>query len=211
MRVFVLQGFCDFADKTVVLAAAGCAPGRALALAYADRGARVIVLDREEARAHAIAAENPARIDSLRLDTLHPAACALFARIWEAEPIDVLIHLQPLRQPDRPGAATQAVPALTRALRAGIEAGDGRVLFLYRAADAAVPAEMRCFALALGHLAKAMQAELGSARLAVNGLKLDPGLTEDDTGPILRPAFFLTGGKGRNTAGTVLPVSAPSD
>ncbi|MFU8778044.1 MAG: hypothetical protein ACNA7M_10310 [Roseovarius sp.] len=116
--------------KTVLIAAAGCAPGVVLAQGLARAGAQVIVIDREDRRCQALARLVPGRIETLALDVMRPAVCARLGDLWGQAPIDLLIHLQPLRMAGRLGAVTQAIPALSRALRPGLAAARGRVLIV---------------------------------------------------------------------------------
>lgn len=199
---------CDFTDKTILLAGAGCAVGRLLAFAYASRGARVIAMDRDEALALEIATGNPARIEALKLDLMRDANCRLLGDIWQAEPVDVLIHLQPLREPHRMGAAIQAIPALTRQLQPALEAGSGRVLVLYCEAASEARAEGRTFATAFAHLVEHLNAEISQSGLTVNAIRVATdcdGTVCDDL--ITAAAMFLTGPKARGAGGTVLLVS----
>src|SRR6056297_1585156 len=113
-----------------MIAAAGCDAGRCLAMACARAGARVVVLEQTASRARAVARARPDTIETLALNALRPDHCARLGAVWDATPLDLLLHLQPLRAPRRPGAAIAAIPALSRALLPGLapEAG-GAVLW----------------------------------------------------------------------------------
>ena len=104
-----MQG--NASGKTVLIASAGCAAGLTLAGGFARAGAGVIAIDRDEERDTALARMNPSRIETLRLDVLRPRQCRDLGDIWQETPIDLLIHLQSLRDPIRLGAAITSIPA----------------------------------------------------------------------------------------------------
>lgn len=160
--------------RTVLIAAAGCAAGGALAEGFAAKGAQVIVVDHVERRALALARRAPGRVESLRLDPLRPSHCRRLGEIWADVPLDLLVHLHPLRLPRRLGAAVAAIPALTRALGHGLEQGGGLVIVACRAPDKGAPPETHAFDAALTALAPHMQAEAGR-RAQVAVLRLAPG------------------------------------
>lgn len=160
--------------NTVLIASAGCAVGGALAGRLVAAGAQVVVADHAERRALALARRAPCDIESLTLDCLRPGQCRLLGEIWDDTPLDLLVHLHPLRSPRRPGAAVAAIPALTRALMRGLGEGAGLVVIACRVPGSNAPPEMHAFDAAMAALAPHMQAEAG-ARARVNVLRLAPG------------------------------------
>lgn len=160
--------------KTVLIASAGCAVGGALAERLAAAGAQVVVADHGERRALALVRRAPGGIESLTLDCLRPGQCRQLGEIWDDTPLDLLVHLHPLRSPRRPGAAVAAIPALTRALMRGLAEGEGLVLVACRAPGRGARPETHAFDAALAALAPHMQAEAGP-RARVNVLRLAPG------------------------------------
>ncbi len=158
------------AGPTVLIAGAGCATGLDLAAMLAAKGASVIVLERSDARALALGRLDPARIETLTLDVFRPAACRRLGAIWAETPVDLLLHLQPLREPARPGAAVAAIPALTRALWPGLARGAGEVVILACASEADAAPETHAYDAALRALVPLMQAEAGG-RARVNLLR----------------------------------------
>ncbi len=159
--------------KTVLIASAGCAVGGELAGRFAATGALVVVADHAERRALALARRAPGKIESLTIDCLRPGQCRRLGEIWGDTPLDLLVHLHPLRSPRRLGAAVAAIPALTRALMDGLALGEGLVLVGCRAASHDARPEARAFDAALAALAPHMQTEAGT-HARVNVLRLGP-------------------------------------
>lgn len=201
--------------KTVLIASAGCAVGLTLAGGYSRAGAGVIAIDRDERRNISLARLNPSRIETLRLDVLRPRQCRDFGGIWQDTPIDLLIHLQALRDPDRLGDAITSIPTLTRALAPGLRQGQGKVIFVYSGAPDDAPAEDLAYRAALGELAPLMQAEMG-AHFAINALRLQKGgptmpKSRRCASALLLAAMHLDRTGAGGTCGSVLTVCAPGD
>ncbi|MBE0452394.1 MAG: hypothetical protein IBX58_01795 [Roseovarius sp.] len=115
-----------------------------------------------------LARKGPARIETLVLDVLHPGKCRTLGAAWGETPVDLLVHLQPLRARLRPGSVVAAIPALTRGLLPALARGAGQVLIVTRAADAGAPAEAHAFDAALCTLVPHVQAEAGGrARISM--------------------------------------------
>lgn len=198
------------AGKTVLIAAAGCAPGVVLAQGLARAGAQVVVVDREDRRCQALARLVPGRIETLALDVMRPSVCARLGDLWGATPIDVLVHLQPLRMAGRLGAVTMAVSALTRALRPGLAAARGRVLIVNAVPCAGAGAAERACRLGLDHLGGYLAEEAGGA-LPVHTLRLMRAAGAGKAAALsvlLEPALFLgfglaQGGGMRSSSVTV--------
>ena len=208
-----MQG--NASGKTVLIASAGCAAGLTLAGGFARAGAAVIAIDRDEERNTALAHLNPGRIETLRLDVLRPRQCQDLGDIWQDTPIDLLIHLQPLRDPARLGAAITSIPALTRALAPGLRRGKGKVLLVYDMSSGNAPAEQHAYRSALKDLAPLMQAEMGTA-FAINALRLhasDPMMPKMRPAPgaLLLAAMYLDRSGAGGACGSVLTVCAPAD
>lgn len=181
------------AGKTVLIAAAGCAPGVVLAQGLARDGAQVIVIDREDRRCQALARLVPGRIETLALDVMRPSVCARLGDLWAGTPIDVLIHLQPLRMAGRLGAVTMAVSALTRALRPGLAAARGRVLIVNAVPCAGAGAAERACRLGLDYLGGYLAEDMGGA-VPVHTLRLmraAGGGKAAALSVLLEPAVFL--------------------
>lgn len=208
-----MQG--NASGKTVLIASAGCAAGLTLAGGFARAGAGVIAIDRDEERNTALARMKPSRIETLRLDVLRPRQCRDLGDIWHDTPIDLLIHLQPLRDPSRLGAAITSIPALTRALAPGLRRGQGKVIFVYAGAPADAPAEDLAYRAALADLAPLMQTEMG-APLAINALRLQGGnpmlpKSRRCASSLLLAAMYLDRTGAGGVCGSVLTVCAPGE
>jgi len=189
--------------KTVLIAAAGCGAGRELAAGFAAAGALVIVADHAEPRALALARHAPREIESLTIDYMRPGPCRTLGEIWADTPLDLLVHLHPLRSPRRLGAAVSAIPALTRALLPGLARGDGLVLVICRAPRRSARPEELAFDTALAALAPHMQAEVGT-RARVNVLRLG-----QDTGRevLMQVARRLSGDARGGPRGEVIELA----
>jgi len=193
--------------KTALIVAAGCAAGGALAGMLAAQGAQVIVADHSERRAMALARRAPLSVESLALDPLRPGQCRRFGDIWGDTPLDLLVHLHPLRSPRRLGAAVAAIPALTRALDAGLARGEGLVLVVCDAPRRDAPPEVHAFDAAFMALAPLMQAEAGG-HARVNLLRLGPGAGT----MALAAAVQRLAGQGRDgPRGAVIDLPAQGD
>ena len=183
----------QLAGKTVLIAAAGCAPGVVLTQGLARGGAQVIVIDREDRRCQALARLVPGRIETLALDVMRPSVCARLGDLWGDTPVDALIHLQPLRMAGRLGAVTMAVSALTRALRPGLAAARGRVLIVNAVPCAGAGAAERACRLGLDHLGSYLAEDMGGA-VQVHTLRLmraAGGGKAEALSVLLEPAVFL--------------------
>lgn len=189
--------------KTVLIAAAGCAAGDALAVGFAATGAQVIVADHVERHALALARRAPGLIESLRLDPLRPSHCRHLGEIWADVPLDLLVHLHPLRSPQRLGAAVAAIPALTRALARGLARVEGLVIVACRAPNEGAPPEAWAFDAALTALAPHMQAEAGR-RVRVAMLRLAQGA---DPAVLMRAAGVLADQGQDGPRGVVLDLA----
>jgi NAD(P)-dependent dehydrogenase (short-subunit alcohol dehydrogenase family) len=199
-----------FDTSTVLVAgAAGGATGRALCHRFAAAGARVVALDADEPALLDIARAAPARIDALALDSLSPVACRKLGAAWADEPLQVLVHAQPLRAPARPAVALAAVEALTVALAAGLRAGQGRVVILASdsAPDASVTAQL--LQAALHGLAPALQARRVAAGVAVNAVLLPAGSAAPQG--LWEAVSLLAAPGGRAPRGAVLPLPGGGD
>ncbi|MBW4972145.1 hypothetical protein KZZ08_00860 [Roseovarius mucosus] len=192
----MMVGFAEHvAGKTVLIAGAGCAAGVVLAQGLARAGAQVIVIDREDRRCQALARLVPGRIETLALDVLRPSVCARLGALWGQTPIDLLIHLQPLRMAARLGAVTLGIAGLSRALRPGLRAGQGRSLIVNAVPCAGAGAAERACRLGLDHLGGYLAQEAGGAQ-PVHTLRLlrAEGLRRGTTAAlsvVLEPAIFL--------------------
>ncbi|RBI77189.1 hypothetical protein DQW77_01780 [Roseovarius sp. TE539] len=202
----------QFDEKVVLIAGAGAPMGAMLAEGYAAAGARVLALDVDEAAAMSAARLHPDRIEPLCLDPLQPHHIRQVGAIWEAEALHVLVHLQSLREPRRPGAVLKAVPAFTRSLQAGLAAARGRVLSIHEGATPADRPETQAHAAAMSRLTVAMDTTLRAAGVRVNALELGQGPQGAAlAGSVLAAADYLTGPRGRGIGGVVLPVTTPVD
>jgi len=191
-----------------MIAAAGCDMGRVLAGALSGAGARLVVLDADPERGLALARMRPERIEAVTLDALHPEHCRRLGAIWDDTPLDLLVHLQVLRAPQRPGAAIAAIPALTRALLPGLARGQGQVIMIYRAPAPRAQAEDRAYDTGLTALAGPMQGEVG-ARATVNALRLgSPRAGTSDAAAIWRAISALVSQQGAGPRGSVLHLGA---
>lgn len=196
--------------STVLIAGAACSLGAELCHGYAGSGARVVAVDADEPALLDIASAAPHRIDPLALDVMRPDVCRRLGDAWAEEPLNVCVHMAPLRAPARPAAAMAAVEALVAAFSAGLRAGRGRVLILADTGppDTSVTAEL--LQGALRRLAPALQTRYAGGGVVVNAVLLPHAATETLPPRALWQAVaYLTapGGAG----GAVLPLLGRSD
>ena len=199
-----------FEDRTILIGGAACATGAALGAFFARAGARVVLIDRNEAAILDIARRHPNRMDALRLDVMRPDLCSRLGELWEDEPIAALIHLQMLRHRAGPGAHLASVEALSDALAPGL-GQTGRIVMVYAAPNTASATAVAGFA-AYDRLPVALQDRLGGQGIVVNALRLPPGgekavLRADFT----RAIAFLSRPGGVRLGGAVLPLLPRSD
>ncbi|RKT34060.1 hypothetical protein BXY70_0063 [Roseovarius halotolerans] len=202
----------EFSGQTVLIAAAGCEQGVALGHAFCAAGARVVLVDRDEARIIEIATLARDRIEPLALDPLRPDLCRRLGEIWADEPLAALIHLQPLRHPERIGATLTAIPALTRDLAGALRAGQGSVLTLFSAPNALAGVDRQLFDRALSAMPETLQGKLDARGIRVNGLRLPASRCESvPEQDLTAAALFLCGVRGRAVGGALLPLRARCD
>ncbi|WP_371224456.1 hypothetical protein [Roseovarius sp. 2305UL8-3] len=200
-----------FNGKTVVLAGAGCPAGDALASGFASAGARVVAIDRNECRVLDIAARDPERIDPLRLDILDPDQTALFANIWQDEPLNVLIHLQPLRHINDLAKAIPSVLSWNNRLSPGLKAGQSRVVVLFQDMPDAAKPRQRAFLPALERLARTLQSDFEGTGVTVNAVRLPAQSSATITTNLLRVVTWLTGPPSPHLSGSLLGLQAQGD
>lgn len=202
----------EFSGKTVVIAGAGCDVGIALAHGFSRAGARVVLMDRHEAAILEVATLARDRIEPLALDPLRLDLCRRFGEIWADEPLEVLIHLQPLRHPDRLAVAMSCIPALTRDLARALRAGRGRVLVLFPSPMPLAGIERRLMDEALCALPGMLHDKLGAHGICANGLRLPAGVDDiRSMQDLVSVVMFLCGPRGGAIGGALLPLWPRSD
>lgn len=197
----------EFSGKTVVIAGAGCEVGIGLAHGFGRVGARIVLMDREESAILEVATLARDRIEPLALDPMRADLCAQFGEIWGEEPLDVLIHLQPLRHPDRLAQAMASIPALTRDLARGLKAGQGRVLVLFFAPTPLAGIDSALLDRALSALPGLLHDKLGAHGICCNGLRLPASVGDIwSMEALVSTAMFLCGPHGGAIGGALLPL-----
>ena len=202
----------EFSGKTVVIAGAGCEVGIALAHGFCSAGARVVLLDSDEAGILEVATLARDRIETLALDPLRSDLCKRLGEIWADEPLDVLIHLQPLRHADRLAAAMSSIPALTRDMARALRAGRGRVLVLFHAPMPLGGMDRALLDKALSALPAMLHDKLGAHGICCNGLRLPAsGVDSQVMKDLASTVMFLSGPHGGAIGGALLPLWPRSD
>ena len=202
----------DLSGKTVVIAGAGCEVGVALAHGFVRAEARVVLVDRHEAAILEVATLARDRIETLALDPLRSDLCQRFGEVWADEPLHVLVHLQPLRNPERLADALRSIPALTRDMARALRAGQGRVLVLFHAPVHLAGIDRRLLDRAMAGLPEMLDDKLGAHGIRCNGLRLPDSLSQ--RGVIqdrVATVTFLCGPSGGAIGGAVLPLRPRSD
>lgn len=168
------EGTQPFSGKAVLLVGAGCVLGTVLARVYAQQGARVILMDRDETRIRKVAAQLSLKVETLAMHCFDAAKRRHFAEIWADEPLAGLIHLQAVRYPEEEGAAISSVVAFTEALFPALLRGRGRVLICHQG-GAGRPLAQRAFDPAWEELPRLLDEGLPArpgGAVTVNGLRL---------------------------------------
>ncbi len=197
----------DFSGKTALIAGAGCDVGIALAHGFRGAGARVVLLDRDAARISDAAALAADRIETLALDPLRRDLCRKLGDIWGDEPLDILVHLQALRDPGKTGQVITGITGLTRDLARGLRAARGRVLTVHAAPPGLAEADQVLFDRMLSALPETLQARLGRHGVRVNALRLPgPADTAATHRDLVDLALFLCGPAGGAIGGALIPV-----
>ncbi|MGQ3485985.1 hypothetical protein [Roseovarius pacificus] len=207
----------DFMGKTVLIAGADCPAGSEICAAFVAAGARVVLCGRDERALREAAAGNPERVDHLVMDLLRPRPCHVFGAGWGTEPLDVLVLLQSLAAPERPGAVIAAIPAFCRAFAQGLGAARSpRVVSVFAAPSQEALAEHRAYDRAMQELPTALEHDLRGAggnipvhalRISnAGGLKSVQGLAE-----LARTVLWLCAPQAPAIGGAVWPVRLPCD
>ncbi|HKL04892.1 MAG TPA: hypothetical protein VJ929_03655 [Roseovarius sp.] len=208
------------AGKTALIAGADCAIGHAVAWALAHQGARGVLVGGDEQALRQTVKAAPDHLDHLVLDVLRPRSCRLLGAEWGDEPLDVLIHVQALAVPARPGAVIAAIPALTRALVTGLRAADfPRVVIVCVAPFAQAQAEAWAYDRAMQHLPQALQQEFAwqdgpPGQGAVNAVRVsNVSMLQTQCGQasLAQTLLWLCQPQARTVSGAVLPVDLPCD
>lgn len=199
-----------------MIAGADCAFGQTLAWALARAGVRGILAGVDEGLLRQTVKAAPDHLDHLVLDVLRPRSCRVLGAEWCDEPLDMLIHLQAVSSPGRPGAVIAAIPALTRSLVAGLRAARfARVIVVCGAPPAQAPAEAWAYDRAMQHLPQALQQELAlQGQGAVNAVRVTnaSGLeTDRGQADLAQTVLWLCQPHGQTVSGAVLPVDLPCD
>lgn len=200
-----------------MIAGADCACGQAIATALTQHGGRGVVVGGDEDALRQTVKAAPNQLDHLALDVLRPRSCRVLGAEWGNEPLDVLIHLQALAVPTRPGAVIAGIPALTRAFVTGLRAVScPRVLIACVAPSAQAPAEAWAYDSAMQHLPQALQQELAwpPGQGAINVVRVSNASTlQTDRGQacFARTIAWLCQPQARAVSGAVLPVDLPCD
>lgn len=203
-----------------MIAGADCAFGQAIAWALAHQGARGVLVGGDEAALRQTVQAAPDHLDHLVLDVLRPRACRLLGAEWGDEPLDMLIHVQALSSPGRPGAVIAAIPALTRALVTGLRAADfPRVVIVCVAPFAQAQAEAWAYDRAMQHLPQALQQELAwqdgqPGQGAITAVRVsNASMLQTDRGQasLAQTLLWLCQPQAQTVSGAVLPVDLPCD
>lgn len=197
-----------YSDKTVLIVGAGCALGRVLALQLADVGTTVIVLDHDTTHLMQTASYDPTRIETLTIAPQATATIAKLGEIWEDEPIDLLVMLQPLSLPRRPGLAAKSSLLFLDALKLGLARAKGAVVSVIPAAGGDDDPVAQSAYAAMAQLARAMPRQLRETGVRANAISASADLCDSDPEQVADPVLFLGSEGARAINGALLPVGA---
>lgn len=190
----------DLAGQAIVVAGLAGGWSAALAQGLAARRAQVVVIGAQADALLAIAASDPARIETLCMALDDAAGCAQVAAIWQATPLAALVNCLPLETST--DAALAGVETLVTMLGAGIGAGAGLLVTVCPDGPTAPVRAMRAAHLHQATLLRPRLARLG-ARVAT--LPLSPGIAPASLVPVLA---CLLGPDALRVDGAVIPLTA---
>lgn len=113
----------------VIVIIGACQPlGQTAAVALAEKGARVVVIDRDPRALDMICEQNPDWIEALAVEDIEAQLAPLLQEAWRAQSIDLVINLMPLAQPRDISAQMRMLNAILRTTLRGLVAGQGSLV-----------------------------------------------------------------------------------
>ncbi len=185
--------------RTVVVVGAVSDAGRFLCACLCDAGARIVALDRDHDALWALARRAPDRIEPLAMDIMNPRRCVDFGRIWDKEPVHLLINLHPLRHPALGGRMITAVAGMCEALREGLLSGNGVVHTVWQEASQE-DVHGQSVNQGLETLSRGLA---GQFDIPTNGIVMGRTAKQRDLWHITQ---FLSSSEGRAISGAILPL-----
>ena len=184
-----------------------CQPlGHAAAIAFADKGARVVLIDDDPKALDAICAQNPDWIEALAIEDIEGQMVAMLKEAWGNERIDLVINLMPMAKPRDISAQMRILTAILRTTLRGLVAGQGSVISV-----AAQPTDPLAFVAhgmvaALGAASEALASALSKKNVAVHCVNVP----RSRSGQALDTLMFLGSPAGRAVQTTTFNVDNPS-
>jgi hypothetical protein len=179
---------------TILILSACQSPGAEIALAFAETGAKVIVMGGDAPGLAEIAAQAPERIEALFIKGGQIEALRLLRDAWGAEPIDLIVNLMPLAYPQHITEQMRGLSLIMRTFGRGLIAGNGALVSLAaRPRDPLSLVEQgMCSALDAAGMAL-------SSAMAINTLRVHTVTVPKNTPQIaVEPLLFLADAKARH-------------
>lgn len=183
----------------------------AAALSFASKDSRVIVVDVDADVTSSLAKQFPDHIETLEMDVSRPKHCRHLGKVWDAEPLDLLVHGQLLRYKDRPAVALQSIERLTYALAPALSECKGQVVYLCEDQPEPRGIARNAFRASCESLAGALQQECAQINVSANGLRLPKGgvdaVGKEQFQDLLNNLFLSSSARFGGSLLTVLPGS----
>ena len=112
----------------VFVLAAATPLGRAIVRHYASSGARVVVVDHDEAALLELSREYPSLIEPLAMSTCKPEVFECLEEVWQDHPVDLVVNLLPLIAPTHTSAQMKWLATVFRTLLRGLAKGRGSLV-----------------------------------------------------------------------------------
>lgn len=116
----------------MIIILGACQPlGHSAAIAFAEKGARVVVIDGDPKALEAISSQNPEWIEPLAIENIETEMAPMLKDAWGAQRIDLVLNLLPLKPGARDiSAQMRMMSAVVRTTLRGLVAGRGSLVTL---------------------------------------------------------------------------------
>jgi len=189
--------------RTVLILSACQPPGPQIAQAFADAGARVIVMGGDAQGLARIAQAAPDRIEPLFIKGGQIEALRLLDTAWGEEPIDLVINLMPLAYPKHITEQMRGLSIIMQSFGRGVIAGKGALVSVAaRPSDTLALVEQgMCAALEAG--AAALADAVASKSMRVHTVMVPKKSPEIAVNTLL----FLGGTSSRHIKSTIFDLT----
>lgn len=191
-----------FGDPVVIIFGASQSLGRAVSAAFARRGARVVVIDKDSDALRDLCAENPDRVEALVIKDMHGRLADLLQEAWGAERIDIAINLMPLAQPDDVSQQIRLIKQILQMTLRGLVRAKGAMVTVLQAPADSMALERQGMKGAIMAVNAALAVQLAAKKTQIHGL----GIRPKDTAAACEALLFLASPQGRKLRSTQLDL-----